>query len=199
MSPESQPTGRASTRPRRVDAERNRAALLTAAKQLFDERGTDVSLDEVAKTAKVANATLYRHFATRADLIVAVYAEEVIDLDRFSNQLVDHTDPDQALTDWLRVFMHHVATKRDLALAIPDEPHGDREGLFASWHATMETAAARLLARAEHARAVRGELTAADLLAVVSGIALTGLPENRLDALLDIIRYGYRMRRAASE
>jgi AcrR family transcriptional regulator len=199
MSSESQPIGRASTRPRRVDAERNRAALLTAAQQLFDERGTDVSLDEVAKTAKVANATLYRHFATRADLIVAVYAQEVIDLDRFSDRLVDHADPDQALTDWLRVFVHHVATKRDLALAIPDEPHGDRDGLFASWHATMETAAARLLARAQHAGTVRSELTTADLLAVASGIALTGLPEDRLDALVDLIRNGYRIRHAASE
>lgn len=199
MSPESQPRVRAATRPRRVDAERNRAALLAAARDLFDERGTEVSLDEVAKTAKVANATLYRHFATRADLIVAVYAEEVGELDRLGDLLVDHADPDQALTEWLRAFMHHVATKRDLALAIPDEPDGERDGLFAGWHATMRAAATRLLERAQRERVVRSEFTAVDLLAAVSGIALTGLPEDRLDRLLDLIRNGYRIRSAASE
>ncbi|MFJ1461171.1 TetR/AcrR family transcriptional regulator [Nocardia sp. N2S4-5] len=199
MSPESQPAARASKRPRRADAERNRAALLAAAERLFDERGTDVPLDEVAKTAEVANATLYRHFATRADLIAAVYAEEVRDLDRLSDRLLDRTDPDQALTEWLRAFMHHVATKRDLALAIPDEPDGERDGLFAGWHAIMRAAAARLLARAQRDRAVSSELDAADLLVVVSGIALTGLPEDRLDRLLHLVRDGYCIRPAATE
>ncbi|WP_280367973.1 TetR/AcrR family transcriptional regulator [Nocardia wallacei] len=199
MSPESQPAARASKRPRRADAERNRAALLAAAERLFDERGTDVPLDEIAKAAEVANATLYRHFATRADLIAAVYAEEVRDLDRLSDRLLDRTDPDQALTEWLRAFMRHVATKRDLALAIPDEPDGERDGLFAGWHATMRAAAARLLARAQRDRAVPSELDAADLLVVVSGIALTGLPEDRLDRLLHLVRDGYRIRPAATE
>ncbi|MGW0252606.1 TetR/AcrR family transcriptional regulator [Nocardia goodfellowii] len=190
MSPENQTAGRA--RPRRADAARNRAALLTAARQLFGERGTDVSFDEVAKTAKVANATLYRHFATRADLIAAVYAEEITDLDDYSRRLADHADPDQALTDWLRAFVHHIATKRDLALAIPDDPDGQRGSLFAHWHTTMQAAATRLLSRAQQLHAVQSELTVADLLAVAAGIALTGLPEHRLDALLGLLRNGYR-------
>jgi AcrR family transcriptional regulator len=182
-----------------VDAERNHAALLTAARQLFDERGTDVPLDEVAKNAKVANATLYRHFATRVDLIVAVYAEELTDLDRFSELLMNHPDPDQAFTDWLRAFIHHVGTKRHLAQAVPDEPEGDRGALFADWHAAMEIAAARLLARARQHGGIRTGFTAADLLAVTSAIALTGISEDRLDVLLDLIRNGYRPRHTTSE
>jgi AcrR family transcriptional regulator len=189
MSPESQPVSR--VRSRRVDAERNRDAILAAAKRLFDERGTDVPLDEVAKTAEIANATLYRHFATRADLLVAVYAEEVVELDELSRRLIDHTDPGQAFTDWLRAFVHHVATKRDLALAIPDEPGSERSTRFAEWHGTMRTAAERLLTRAQEAGAVRPELTVAELLAVASGIALTGRTPPGLDAMLDLIRHGY--------
>lgn len=178
-------------RARRVDAERNRDALIAAAKRLFDDRGPDVSLDEIAKTAKVANATLYRHFPTRAELIVAVYAEEVTELSELSERLLERSDPSRALTDWLRAFVQHVATKRDLALALPDEPDGERGVLFAGWHATMQQAASRLLTRAQDAHAIRAELSAADLLVLATGIALTGLPAARLEVLLDLVRDGY--------
>ncbi|MEV5963273.1 helix-turn-helix domain-containing protein [Kribbella sp. NPDC051952] len=189
MSPENQPTR---TRSRRVDAERNRAAILAAARRLFDERGAEVALDEVAKSAQVANATLYRHFATRADLLVAVYAEEVVELDELSQRLLGRTDPAQALTDWLRAFVHHVATKRDLALAIPDEPDSDRGTRFNEWHSTMRTAAERLLTRAQESRAVRPEVAVTDLLALASSIALAGRTPAGVDAMLDLIRDGYR-------
>lgn len=150
-------------------------------------------LDEVAKTAEIANATLYRHFATRADLLVAVYAEEVVELDELSRRLMDHTEPGQAFTDWLRAFVHHVATKTDLALAIPDEARGSR---FDEWHSTMRTAAERLLDRAQEAGAVRPELTVTELLALANGIALTGRTPAGLDAMLDLIRDGYRSRQS---
>jgi AcrR family transcriptional regulator len=192
MSPEST-AGRPAGRPRvrRADAEQNRAALLTAARQLFDERGPDVPLDEVARRAGVANATLYRHFATRAELILAVYAGEVTELGDLAGRLLQASDPDRALTDWLRAFAEHVATKRELALALPDGP-GDRRGaLFADWHAAMHAACERLLERARAAGFIRAGVQASDLLALVSGIATTGLPGDRIEALLALIRSGY--------
>jgi AcrR family transcriptional regulator len=151
-----------------------------------------VPLDEIAKTAGIANATLYRHFATRTELIVAVYAEEVTELGKLSERLMDRPDPGQALAEWLRVFVHHVATKRDLALAVPDEQGGERDALFAGWHATMHDTAARLLTRAQDAHAARAEVNATDLLALAGGIALTGLPTTELDALVDLIRDGWQ-------
>ena len=48
----------------RADAERNRQRILVAAQELFLERGASVSLDEVAKRAKVGAGTLYRRFPT---------------------------------------------------------------------------------------------------------------------------------------
>lgn len=149
-------------------------------------------LDDIAKAAAVANATLYRHFPTRAELIVAAYAEEVAGLSRLSEEFLHRPDPGQALADWLRAFVQHVATKRALALALPDEPDGERGALFAGWHAAMHAAASRLLARAHAAGAVRAELDAGALLALASAIALTGLPAAKLDALLDIAQHGYR-------
>jgi AcrR family transcriptional regulator len=190
MSPESRPAQDrdAGRRARRVDAGRNRAALVATARRLFDERGIDVALDEIAKSAGLANATLYRHFPSRAELIVAVYATELDDLRRASDDLLDRPDPGQALADWLRLFVHHVATKHELALALPDD--SKRGVLFSSWHATMQDAAAQLLDRARDAGAVRAGITTTDLLALVSGIALTGLPSSRLNTLLDLVQDG---------
>ena len=55
----------------RADAERNRQRILVAAQELFLERGASVSLDEVAKRAKVGAGTLYRRFPTREALLAA--------------------------------------------------------------------------------------------------------------------------------
>lgn len=166
--------------------------MIAAAKRLFEDRGVGVPLDEVARAAGVGNATLYRHFATRAELIVAVYADEVNELTDLGRRLLGRPDPADALAAWLRAFVDHVATKRDIALAISDQPNDRRSALFARWHASMHDTAAHLLKRAQDAGAARRGLTAADLLALATGIALAGLPSARTEKLLDVIRDGYR-------
>lgn len=125
---------------------------------MFDERGTDVPLDEVAKTAKLANVTLHRHFATRADLIVAVYANEVIDQDGLSNRLLDPTLTRRSSIRFARSCT--TSPPNATSRCNPDDPRGERSTRFAGWHTTMLTVAARLLTRAQDAQAVRPELTA---------------------------------------
>jgi len=66
-----------SARPKRVDARRNEQALLDAAAALFVTSGVDVPVREIAARAGVGMGTLYRHFPTRADLVVAVYRHQV--------------------------------------------------------------------------------------------------------------------------
>jgi AcrR family transcriptional regulator len=64
----------ASVRPAlRVDAERNRQRLITAAREMFAERGLDVAMEDIARHAGVGVATLYRRFPTRADLIAGAF------------------------------------------------------------------------------------------------------------------------------
>ncbi|QRX97486.1 TetR/AcrR family transcriptional regulator [Streptomyces noursei] len=53
------------TRGLRADAERNRARVLSAARQVFLESGTAAPLDEIARRAGVHIATLYRRFPDR--------------------------------------------------------------------------------------------------------------------------------------
>jgi len=70
----------AAVRKPRADAERNRIRLLETAKAAFAEKGSGVSLDEIARTAGVGAGTLYRHFPTRDALVAAVYRNETSSL-----------------------------------------------------------------------------------------------------------------------
>jgi AcrR family transcriptional regulator len=182
-----------STRPprrRRADAQRNTELLLAAAKEVFDARGVDAPLDDVARRAGVGNATMYRHFPTRRELIVAVYAEEVTALCDRGQALLHDRAPREALFDWLQAFIAHVASKRALALAIPNDQGGQRSALFAGWHTAMHATASALLTRAQRAGAVRADLEVADLLALATAIALTAADTRRTERLLDLVRRG---------
>src|SRR5215211_7734990 len=63
----------------RTDAARNRAALVAAAREVMAERGLEAPLDEIARRAGIGNATLYRRFPRRVDLIAAVFADRMAD------------------------------------------------------------------------------------------------------------------------
>ncbi|MFI6319175.1 TetR/AcrR family transcriptional regulator [Nonomuraea sp. NPDC050556] len=170
----------------RADARRNYDAVLAAAKELFAQRGVDVPLDEVAKRAGVGNATMYRHFPTRRDMMVAVYQEEVVELCDRGRELLGDPSPVDALFVWLGEFVAHVATKRCLAMAAVDD--AQRSPLAARWHESMIDTASQLMARAEGG--LRPGLDVADLLALAKGIALSDTPEARIPVLLDLARSG---------
>ncbi|MFD0820513.1 TetR/AcrR family transcriptional regulator, partial [Micromonospora zhanjiangensis] len=132
----------------RSDAARNTTALLAAARELVEEAGSEITLDQVARRAGVGNATLYRHFPTREDLLAAVYADEVAELCRRGARLRDAPSPLDALFTWLDEFVVHVATKRPLALAATEGPGGRRGQRFEAWHASITATAADLVRRA---------------------------------------------------
>jgi AcrR family transcriptional regulator len=175
---------------RRADAQRNRQRLLAAAAQVFSEQGVTAPLDDIARRAGVGNATLYRHFANRRELALAVYADEVASLRDRGTTLLDDPSPGDALFAWLLAFVDHVATKRDLAMAQADDATGPGSARFAHWHDVMRRTAADLLERAQQAGVVRPDIDATDLLLLASGIAQTGATPQRVHRLLDLIRRG---------
>lgn len=64
-------------RPLRADAERNRLRIIEAARSVFAERGLDAPLDAIAERAGVGQATLYRRFPRREDLVVACFSPKL--------------------------------------------------------------------------------------------------------------------------
>jgi AcrR family transcriptional regulator len=177
-------------RPRRTDALRNNELLLEAAREVFEERGVSSALDEIARRAGVGNATMYRHFPTRQELIVAVYAEEVAALCALGTRLATNEAPGTALFTWLGAFVAHVATKRELALSVVDDGTGRGSALYDEWHESMLAAAATLLERAQRAGAVHPELRVADLLALANAVAVAGTDVPHAQRLLEIARHG---------
>jgi AcrR family transcriptional regulator len=65
-------------------AAENRAALIGAARMIFATRGLDAPLSSVAKEAGVGQGSLYRHFPTRYSLALAVFEENVDELERIA-------------------------------------------------------------------------------------------------------------------
>jgi AcrR family transcriptional regulator len=75
----------------RKDAERNRQAILAAARELFAERA-DVPMCEIALRAGVGQATLYRNFPDRRNLAAALIHEHMEQTERLA---AEHAgDPD---------------------------------------------------------------------------------------------------------
>ena len=63
--------------PKRADARRNEKALLDAAAAIFVTTGVEAPVRDIAAKAGVGLGTIYRHFPTRADLVIAVYRHQV--------------------------------------------------------------------------------------------------------------------------
>lgn len=181
--------------PLRADARRNYEALLAAADEVFTAHGPDASLDEIARRAGVGNATLYRHFPDRRDLLVAVSVGEVERLCMVGEELLADPDAGQALARWLRAYIDHVSAKHGLAAAFATGRRDDSE-LVAACQSAVEAIGSSLLQRAQHQRAVRTDVNLPDIIPLVNAIAMasetTGVPES--DRMLDIVLAGIALR-----
>src|SRR5258708_27828019 len=94
---------------KRSDARRNRDAILAAALEAMTE-SRDASLNAIAKRAGVANATLYRHFPTREELVLAVYEHELQRLVAAAGSLLQDPAPIDALRSWVEDLPRYALT-----------------------------------------------------------------------------------------
>jgi AcrR family transcriptional regulator len=96
--------------------------LLSAAAAAFVASGVDVPVREIASAASVGVGTIYRHFPTRADLIVAVYRHQVEECAEAGPALLGvNTSPLAALRDWIDLFVDFLVTKHGLASALQSQ------------------------------------------------------------------------------
>ncbi|HEY5984990.1 MAG TPA: helix-turn-helix domain-containing protein [Streptosporangiaceae bacterium] len=77
----------------RMDAERNRAAIVAAAQQVFTEQGLEAPLEEIARRAGVGIATLYRRFPAREQLVAAALVGKVSQYAEAAEQALAVPDP----------------------------------------------------------------------------------------------------------
>ena len=115
---------------KRADAQRNEKALLDAAASVFVASGVEAPVREIAAKAGVGMGTIYRHFPTRADLIVAVYRHQVEACAEAGPRLLaEGPTPHAALAKWIDLFVDFLSTKHGLAAALRSDEAG-----FATLH-----------------------------------------------------------------
>jgi len=158
-------------RPMRADAQRNYASLLNAARVAVSERGADIVLEDVAKSAGVAIGTLYRHFPTRQDLLEAVFLDEANELRVYAEELASAPVPFDALMSWLRLQMDFAARGQSMGAAVMAAKRVPGTRSYAA-HKAMLEAGNVLLLRAQAAGQIRADVHLVDVIRLVYGIVM---------------------------
>jgi AcrR family transcriptional regulator len=179
---------------KRADARRNEKALLEAAAAIFVASGVEAPIRDIAARAGVGTATIYRHFPTRADLIIAVYRHQVEALAQAGPALLAASaSPYEALRQWISGFVDFLVTKRGLATALQSD-----DACFDPLHSyfldRLVPVCTRLLEAAAGSGEIRADLDARALMRGVGGLCAGATSAHPYDArqLVQILIAGLR-------
>jgi AcrR family transcriptional regulator len=174
---------------KRKDARRNRQTLLDAAATAFVTSGVEAPVRDIAAKAGVGMGTIYRHFPTRADLIIAVYRHQIEACAEAGPALLAAgPTPHAALGRWVDLFVDFLVTKHGLAAAL----HSDNarfETLHAYFLDRLLPVCTQLLDAAAASGEIRCDLNALQLLHGIGNLCIgvesdPGYDARRLVALL---------------
>ncbi|MEU9443577.1 TetR/AcrR family transcriptional regulator [Streptomyces sp. NPDC048304] len=181
MDDGSERAGRAA-RARRSDARRNQETLLDAAAAAFVASGVEAPVRDVAARAGVGVGTIYRHFPTRADLIIAVYRHQVESLAEAGPDLLKTgPSPYAALGRWIDLFVDFLVTKHGLAAVLKADSTGF-DALHAYFLDRLLPVCTELLGAAAAAGEIRSGLEAVELLRGVGNLCIGAESDPRYDA-----------------
>lgn len=157
--------------PLRKDAERNRERLMAAGRAEFAEHGLDATLNDVARAAGVGVGTAYRRFANKDELIDAIFAQQVDELEGMLVAALADDDAWRGLVTYLEGTLAMQARDRGMAQILsgawaPQERYDWQRDRIAPL-------VNRLVERAQAAGQVRPDVTGTDL--VFAQIGLTAI------------------------
>lgn len=145
----------------RRDAARNRARLLEAARDTFNERGIEAPLDEVARRAGVGIGTLYRRFPNRDALVEALFEEKWIDYRKVAEAAMEEADPWQAFRGYIQRICEMQAEDRGftdvLTTTFPSSQAIEKR------RDEARRAAARVVRRAQDRGSLRADFVVEDI------------------------------------
>ncbi|MFE7907204.1 TetR/AcrR family transcriptional regulator [Streptomyces albogriseolus] len=152
----------------RRDARRNRERLVEAAHAVFAEQGLEAPLDVIARRAGVGNATLYRHFPTRAALVDAVFRDQLTGTMEAGERARRAPDAWAGLAGYLdAVFVTLAADRGTNDLMTTRLPDVETLGAV---HAHNRETVDVLLERARAQGSVRADVTTEDLLFALAAL-----------------------------
>jgi AcrR family transcriptional regulator len=180
-------------RPKRADARRNEKTLLDAAAAAFVAAGVDAPVRDIAARAGVGMGTIYRHFPTRADLIIAVYRHQVEACAEAAPVLLAAgPSPYAALEKWINLFVDFLVTKHGLAAGLQSET-ARFDSLHAFFLDRLVPACTALLDAAADAGEIRTDVAALGLMRGVGNLCI-GAEDPGYDArkMVEVLIAGLR-------
>jgi AcrR family transcriptional regulator len=161
-----------SAQSRRKDARRNQQTLLDAAAAVFVASGVDAPVRDIAAKAGVGVGTIYRHFPTRADLVIAVYRHQVEACAEAGPALLAAgPTPHAALARWVDLFVDFLVTKHGLAAAMQGDGAGF-EKLHAHFLERLLPVCAQLLDAAAASGEIKSDLDAYHLMRGIGNLCI---------------------------
>ncbi len=169
-------------RQKRADAQRNEQALLTAAAAVFVTSGVEAPMRDIAAAAGVGMGTMYRHFPTRADLVVAVYRHQIETCAEAGPVLLaNSSSPHAALSQWVNLFVDFLATKHGLAAVLRPDSVGF-DALHASFLDRLVPVCAQLLAATAQAGEISTDINAYELMRGIGNLCVGADKDPHYDA-----------------
>jgi AcrR family transcriptional regulator len=144
-----------------------------AARAVFAEQGLDAPLDEIAKRAGTGNATLYRRFPTRSDLVAAVFAERMADHVEAVETALEDEDPWNGFVSYIRAVAAMQARDRGIADLVTMDLSSAPE--IEQLRSRAYDGVVRLVGRAHGAGVLRADFTDQDVVLLL--MANAGLVE----------------------
>ncbi|GGN73152.1 TetR family transcriptional regulator [Streptomyces albiflavescens] len=167
---------------RRKDARRNQQTLLDAAAAVFVTSGVEAPVRDIAAKAGVGMGTIYRHFPTRADLVIAVYRHQVDACAEAGPALLTTSPtPHAALGRWVDLFVDFLVTKHGLAAALQSDSAGF-ETLHAYFLDRLLPVCTQLLDAAAASGEIRSDLDAYQLMRGIGNLCIGAESDSRYDA-----------------
>ncbi|AQZ68226.1 Transcriptional regulator, TetR family [[Actinomadura] parvosata subsp. kistnae] len=189
--------GKGQAAPRkRADARRNERALLDAAAAVFVTSGVEAPIRDIAARAGVGVATIYRHFPTRAELIIAVYRHQIEECAKAGPVLLaSSASPHAALGRWINLFVDFLVTKHGLAAVLQSDDAGFQQ-LHGYFLERLLPVCAELVAAAVEAGEILPDLEAYELMRGVGNLCIGAESDPRYDArrLVGLLVEGLRRR-----
>jgi AcrR family transcriptional regulator len=179
----------------RADAERNRARILEVAFDAFAAEGLSVPVHEIARRAGVGTGTVSRHFPTKEALFEATCVHRAAQVLEHGRALAaEHPgDPGTAFFAFFSLLVTELAADRGLVDALAGAGIDLEAATADAGHEVIAELGA-LLERAQEAGAVRRDVHATDVKALMMGCLADGSepPGEALARRIDVIRAGLR-------
>ncbi|WP_328387532.1 TetR/AcrR family transcriptional regulator [Nocardia sp. NBC_00416] len=153
------------TRRLRVDAARNQQRIVDAARELFADRGLEITLDDVAERAGVGVGTVYRRFANRRELVSEVFTGHIREFAEVAEEALVADDPWEGLVRLFEYACRRMATDRGFSEVMLEL--GEDRARFDCPREEIGPTVAAVMERARAAGVVQPGIEATDLFALI--------------------------------